>query len=221
MNSKLKLLTAGLLALGVLAAANVTGAAAAEFHCTVEPCRVTLKPDGETKTAHQVLTVKKEIGGFVVEAYGFTCSSVTGEGTLVGKLSKEMTLFNLEYHNCVTIGTNAQVKMNGCDYVLGSSGTLSVKCPPGAKIEWIAIGCTATIGEQGPLFGPTFHDAGTTKSEMTVQSATKKIHGIIEESKECSAEPGEFTLGEITTGSFILTAEKDNPFLEMVNVWWE
>jgi hypothetical protein len=121
----------------------------------------------------------------------------------------------------VTVGTEAKVKMNGCDYVLNASGLLSVKCPPGAKIEWIAIGCTATIGEQGPLFGPTFHDAGTTKTEMTVQTATPKIHGTIEEAKTCAAEPGEFTLGEITTGSFILTAEKDNGLGEMANIWWE
>ena len=212
MSSKLKLLMAGLLALGLLTATSVTGAAAAEFHCTVEPCRVTLKPDGEAKTAHQVLTVKKEVGGFVVEAYGFTCSSITGEGTLVGKLSKEMTLFNLEYHNCVTVGTNAQVKMNGCDYVLGSSGTLSVKCPPGAKIEWIAIGCTATIGEQGPLFGPTFHDAGTTKSEMTVQTATKNSTGPSRKAKNARRNPANSRSGKSPQAASSSQPRKTTPF---------
>jgi hypothetical protein len=64
----LKILLAAAMALAALEAISASGAQAAEFHCTVEPCRVTLKPDGTGKTAHHVLVVRKG------EASGsFTC----------------------------------------------------------------------------------------------------------------------------------------------------
>lgn len=218
---KLKLLSAVLLTLVSLAVTNAAGANAAEFHCAVTgSCRVTLKPDGTGKTEHQTFMFTRALPEGGAEAVGFTCTSITGEATMPEKQAKELTITGIEYHECSSAGLPAAVRMNGCDYVLSAAGQLSIKCPFGKKIEWEVIGCVATLGEQGPVGGPSFHDAGTTKSELTVQSQTeKKLKGAIVEG--CAMKPGEFTAGEISTGNFILTAEKDNGFAEMVNVWWE
>jgi hypothetical protein len=216
MSSKLKLLSVALLAVLSLAATNASGAAAAEFHCsTAGSCRVTLKPDGSGKTAHQTFMFER-----AGEAVGFTCSTITGEATMPENHAKELTITGVEYQGCSSVGIVAAVRMNGCDYLLGAAGQLSIKCPFGKKIEWEVIGCIATLGEQGPIGGPSFHDAGTTKTELTVQGETEqKLKGTIVEG--CGMKPGEFSAGRITTGNFILTAEKDNPAGEMANVWWE
>jgi hypothetical protein len=221
MSSKLKLFSAALLAVVLLVATNASGATAAEFHCSVTgSCRVTLKPDGTGKTEHQTFMFTRALPEGGAEAVGFTCTSITGEATMPENKAKELTITGIEYHECSSVGLVAAVRMNGCDYLLGAAGQLSIKCPFGKKIEWEVIGCVVTLGEQGPIGGPSFHDAGTTKSELTVQSQTeKKLKGTIIEG--CAMKPGEFTAGEISTGNFILTAEKGNPAGEMVNIWWE
>jgi len=220
MSRRAKLLSAALLAVLSLAATSAS-ATAAEFHCsTTGSCRVTLKPDGTGKTEHQTFMFTRALPEGGAESVGFTCTSITGEATMPEKQAKEITVTGIEYHECSSVGLVAAVRMNGCDYLLGAAGQLSIKCPFGKKIEWEVIGCIATVGEQGPLGGPSFHDAGTTKTELTVQSQTEeKLKGTIVEG--CAMKPGEFSAGRITTGNFILTAEKDNAAGEMVSIWWE
>jgi hypothetical protein len=168
----LKILVSAVAVLTALDALGASGVHAAEFHCSVEPCRVTLKPDGTGKTAHQVFIIRN-----AAESVSFTCASVSGEATMATKTKKELTVTNVEYQGCFTIGTEARVKMNECDYLFGAEGEFSIKCPAGKKIEWIVLGCTATIGEQGPLPGMKYHDAGITKSELTVETAVAKVKG--------------------------------------------
>ncbi len=56
----LKVLFAAALAPTALGAIAASAQGADEFHCSVEPCRGTLKPDGTGKTAHQVFVVENE-----------------------------------------------------------------------------------------------------------------------------------------------------------------
>jgi hypothetical protein len=143
---------------------------------------------------------------------------MSGEGTQF-KTSLELTITKVEYQGCVGVGL-AAIKMNGCDYLFTSGGQMSIKCPEGKKIEWILFGCVATIGSQGPLNGLKFHDAGTTKTELTVESLVKGINGTIDAAAECALAPGAFE-GEVMTGNVILTGETDNVEAKMANFWWE
>jgi len=203
------------MALTAFGALGASGVQAAEFHCSVESCRLTLKPDGTGKTAHQVFTVAPS-----GENVAFTCGSITGEATMATKTAKELTFVNVEYQDCTTIGTNVSIKMNGCDYLINNLTQMWIKCPAGKKIEWLVLGCTATVGEQGPLSGGKFHDAGTSKSELTIEMPVKGISGTIDGSEGCLLKAGAFT-GGIETGNAILTGETDNAEAKMANVWWE
>jgi hypothetical protein len=213
----LRILMLAAMALAVIGASNASGAQAAEFHCSVQPCRLTLKPDGvvPSVTAHQNFRFNST-GGDSVE---FTCDSVSGEATQSAKTSPEITLTNIEYQHCTGNGS-AAVHMNGCDYLFTSAGQMSIKCPEGKKIEWVAVNCVVTIGTQGPLSGVKFHDAGVTKSEITVENLVKGIKGTIDEGPICGVTPGA-SVAESKTANSILTAETDGAVVEMKNAWWE
>jgi heat shock protein HslJ len=99
----LKVLMVGAMALVVLGAVGVSGAQAAEpeFHCSVEPCRATLDPDGAvpSKTAHNVFIIDKE-----GKSGSGTCNQITGEATSATKTTKEGTVINIKYHTCTFSG---------------------------------------------------------------------------------------------------------------------
>ncbi len=199
-------------------AVGASGVQAAEFHCAVEPCRVTLKPDGSGKTAHQLWVFRNETG----DAFPITCGSISGEATLPTKTAKELTVTNVGYQNCVTAFEWVSIKMNGCHYLFTSAGELSIGCPENEKIEIFIPdfgNCLVTIEAQGPLSGIKYHDAGLPKAELTIETAVKGIKSTID-NKPCGIPSGEYK-GEITTGNAILTGETDNEEAKMVNFWWE
>jgi hypothetical protein len=217
----LKVLIAAAMALAALGAISASGAQAAEYHCTVEPCRGTLKPDGTTKTAHHVFIVKGKTGSGELVSGSFTCGQLTGEGLSNTKTTKEFTVTELACDECNIAGTPCTVDFNGCDYhfVAGPPSTVTIKCPAGKQIEITiksagVLKCTIDIPAQGPLGGISYHDAGTTKTELTVETAVKDITGI-------NATPaagggscipffgfnGLATEGEYTTGNVIVTGE--------------
>ena len=216
----LKILLFAAAALVALGALSASGAHAAEFHCSVEPCRYTLKPDGAagTKTAHQVLVVKKGEESILV-----TCNKVEGEGTSSTKTTKELTITQLAFLPCVVNSAEvASIRTNQCDYLYTSAGEFGLKCPAGQGLEFSFSGCTVRFEPQGPLPGLKYHDAGTTKSELTVETAVQGLKGeLIGTKAGCGVEPGAFTEGEYKTGNAILTGETDNAEAKMANVWWE
>jgi hypothetical protein len=199
----------GLVALGAIAVAGATGA---EFHCSVEPCRFTLKPDetAGTKTGHHVAIFKKE-----ASSGSATCNQLTGEGTSNTKTTKELTITGLKYDECSLAGTPITVDFKGCTYLLtaGPPSTWTIKCPEGKVIEWTVISggvtrCVITWTPQGPLSGLVFHDAGLTQTEVTLSILVKGIHGFA----HVGCLPylgfeGTFILGEYTTGNTIITGE--------------
>jgi len=215
----LKVLLAAAMAVGVLGALSASGAQAAEFHCSVEPCRVTVKPDGTGKTAHQVITIK--VGS---QTFSTTCNTITGEGTSSTKTFKELTLTNIVGAECSIQGEAANLTMNGCHYLMkvtgASTGSLTIICPAGKQIEAGTnggSGCIYNIPAQGPLNGFKFHN-NEAKTEITVETSitgmavtiNNKCYGI----KEGPAE------AEFTTGNTILTSETD-PGGVMASLWWE
>jgi hypothetical protein len=219
----LKVLLAAAMALAAFGAIAASGASAAEYHCTVEPCRVTLKPDGTAKTAHHVFIVRGKNGAGEAVSGSFTCSSLDGEGTSLTKTTKELTIINLNYTECNIAGTPVTVHMNGCDYhfVSGPPSTVTIKCPAGKQIELTILSagvlkCTVDVPAQ-TLGGITYHDAntgGVPKTELTVETAVKDITGI-----NATAAAGGSCIpfigfngvtaegGEYTTGNTIITGE--------------
>jgi hypothetical protein len=213
----LKSLVVTVLALAAFGALGAAGAQGAEFHCSVEPCRYTLKPDGTGKTAHQSISVKRS-----AEMYTITCNEITGEATASTKAASELTFTNIKYVSCVGSGEAVTVLMNGCDYLLKASGPVTIKCPPEKEIEILEPGtfCITKIPAQGPLNKATYHDAGTKKEEITMSLEPKGISGTV--NSECTnMKGGPFSEGEFTTANSIITAETDNGEAKMASAWWE
>jgi hypothetical protein len=213
----LKVMALAAIALAALGVLAVSGAQAAEFHCSVEPCRYTLKPDGAGKTAHHVFAAKRGAEVIVV-----TCETSEGEATSSNPTSKELTFTRLGFFPCTLSGVPASIRVNGCEYVYSSAGELTIKCAGGKGIEFSTASCTVRIEPQGPLPGIKYHDAGATKSELTLETSISGLKGeIIGTEAGCAIKPGSFSEGEYRTGNAIITAETDNAEAKMANVWWE
>jgi len=221
MTRSLKILASGALALVALSAAIVTSAQAAEFHCSVEPCRYKLKPDGTagTKTAHQVFVVKNSAG----ESATVTCNEAFGQATTSAKTAMELTFTSTGFGVCSFNGSaGAGLSMNGCSLVYGAGGTFGIKgCSKG--IEFNPGGCTVTLPEQ-TVSGVKFHNIGeeaksTTEltAEIAALSMTVTASGSI---GGCGLDTTKTPLtGEFKTGNVIITGETD-PGGVMANAWW-
>lgn len=199
----LRILIAAAMALAAFGALGASGVQAAEFHCSVEPCRVTMKPDGTGKTAHHVITFK---------GIQTTCAAVTGEATMSSKTSSELTIANIKGESCTLIGQPSTLTSNGCHYLLGSGGTLTIVCPAGKEIENSGGGCLYNIPSQGPIAGVSYHNVGSTEvtAEIAVQ-ITINATGV-------GCPYGKVT-GEFTTANVLLTSETD-PGGEMTSISW-
>lgn len=202
----LKILVLAAMALAALGVLGASGTQAAEFHCSVSPCQVTMKPDGTGKTAHHVIDL---YGGFTT-----TCTAVTGEATLSEKTSTELTIGNIQGEGCSFLGQPAFLISNGCHYLLKAAGTLTVVCPAGKVIEnQGGLGCTYNIPPQGPLPGISYHNV---ESGVTIEISIKEM-AVESIGPGCG---GEYTKAQYTTGNVLLTSETD-PGGVMANFSWE
>jgi hypothetical protein len=227
----LKVLILAAMALAAFGALAASGAQAKEFRCSVEPCRVTLKPDGAvgSKTAHQVFVVENK-GTEIKESVAFTCEQTTGEGTSSKKTAKELLIKNISYDGCNVIGGGAvTVKMNGCNYFFKAEpGTVTIQeCEAGKQIEIkLGTGCVFTIGSQGPLAGIAYHTSGVAPNrELTLETDVHGIRTTIADNGNdtkalCGIEPAAELEGTYTTGNTILTGETD-PGGVMAETWFE
>jgi hypothetical protein len=243
MIGNLKVLLGG--ALVALVAFGVLGAGAAvaveQFHCEVEPCTLTLAPDGTGATAHQVLNIKN-----AVESSSLTCESLSGDATSAAKTTEELTFTNLVYSNCKLAGVvKFSIRMNSCHYLFtsktepaggangtGGGATIHIQCETEKHIEFENTG-TGCIFEVTPqtLRGAHYHTIGFgTSKEITVEmrigaavSGTTIAVEVAKVGTGCvpKANVGDTLSGEITTGNLLITAEKDNANKEMVGAWWE
>jgi len=230
----LKILIAAAMALAAFGAISASGAQAAEGHCSVEPCKITILPDGTDsptgKTAHHVFIVKN--GGEV----SVTCQTLDGEGTSLTKTFKTIQFGGLEYTNCNCSGGGCDIRMNKCEYHFESPGVaphdakVKVVCPAGKviEIETTPSNCLITVGPQGPLTGGIkFHDAetgGVKKELITAESTVSEIEVTIANSAACKGlplTPGTGKFGTYTTGNVELTGETTATPPVMGNLWWE
>ena len=219
-----KILLAAAMAIAAISAVSATAAQAANFHCSVEPCRFRARQDGTGKTAHQVFIVENTANP-PTESVSFTCEEITGEGSNATKTSEKLTLENINYNKekCTVNGSaGVEVVMNGCKYEFSAAGTVKiVGCATGKKIEVKISGCVFTIGEQGPLSKITYHNIGTGATrEATVEVNVSPIVVTADgTTATCKINPNQTLVGTYTTGNAIATAETTAGV--MAEGWWE
>ena len=216
----LKVLLGAAMVLAAFGAFSASGAQAhtpAEFHCHVEPCAATLEADGTEATAHHVFVVKNSIG----ETVSFTCTKLEGFATSTTKTATSLEFTNLQYTVCKAAGQAVTVRMNGCKYNFTATGTVTITgCEAGKKIEVeiVPTGCIATVKEQGPLTGISFHNIGTTATppaaSNTHETAEAKVPNIAVEldgtTAKCLIDVTKTPItSEYTTGNTTITGFND------------
>jgi hypothetical protein len=224
----LKVLIAAAMGLAAFGAIGASGAQGAEFHCSVEPCTVTVLPDGdlvkEPKTAHQVFIITQK-GNSVAT----TCNQAKGNAVIT-LVTKEATINSVEYHTCNVAGEPSTVRMNGCSFLIVTpdkthDASVQIVCPAGKEIEIevTKTGCLITIPASSPLSGIKLHDpktGGKAKEIITAEPTVFNIPVKIANNK-CPAPLVEgAALGDYTTGNVELTGET-TPGGVMANLWWE
>ncbi len=215
---KLKILMLAAMAMAAVSAVGAPSVQAAEFHCSVEPCRVTPKPDGAvgTKTSHHMFDVN-----LPKQVLPITCKEIQGEGTATFKTVESLTIQNIQYQGCEFLGVPALVEMNGCDYLLTAAGEVQINCPPEKQITFGSLGCVVHVPAQGPFKGITFHNIPEEKSqnEITVSASIKGIQAVAT-GAGCPEVGESKAKSEYTTGNVILTGEQDDAAAVHANVWW-
>jgi hypothetical protein len=245
----LKTLITAAMALAAFAAIGVSGAHAAEekFHCSVEPCTLTLDKDGTGTTAHHVFVVKG-LSHSGMGSVSLTCDELKGEATSKTKTFTEATFTKLEYLHTPTKCTVAgqeivTVDMNTCDYKFTSAGggtangsIVHVECTQvgdGIEITFEQVTCllitpTTTLATATNP-GVKYHDAvsGGVKHIITVTVSNialpaAAVHIINTENAFCKAFVGLKTITGVTytTGNTNITAETD-PGGVTADVWFE
>jgi len=224
----LKILFSVALALGAFGATAAGAHAADEFHCSVNPCRGTLKPDGAGKSAHQVWILENEA---TTESLSMTCEGMTGESEAVGNVFVELTLFNVAYQNCTANGAvGILVFMNGCDYKFGSAGgradeaKVKLECPTGKKVEIKFGTCVISISGGFESSGVGYTTIGTSPTRevtITVNHAIIPASNITVSGTKaaCLINHEQSLFATNTTGNVILTGE--TPAGVMADAWYE
>jgi hypothetical protein len=229
----LKVLMAAATALAAFGVFSASGAQAAEFHCSVEPCDGTLKPDEAvgTKTAHHVFIVDNTLG----ESVSFTCY-LDGHTTVSLKKTMSQIEFGgavgaanaLNYTGCLVNGSiPVTVDMNGCKYNFTAAGTVTITgCNEGKQIEVTyetASGkCVLGVPAQGPLSTIKYHNIGTSpKREVTVEANVTpiKVNRISGTKATCIIDPTVTLTGTYTTGNTLITGETAAG--AQLDTWWE
>jgi hypothetical protein len=220
MTRSLKILASGLLAVVALGVAIASSAEAAEFHCSAEPCKWKIKPDGTvgSATAHHVIVFKNTFG----EALTVTCEQWQGEVS-TAKTVTELNFSAPKYLEC-DVGKNPVTSSTqGCTFRFTPGGTLTIKeCVGGVEFK-LQSGCVATIKEGTNLKGIAYHNIGseaTTTTEMTVEM---KIAGmaasVVGNRAECGIDTTATPItAEYTTGNFLVTGATVAG--AMANAWW-
>lgn len=216
----LKVLVLAGMAMAAFGAFAASGAQAAEFHCSVEPCRYTLQPDGTGKTAHQVFQAKNSAGEFI----RVTCPQLAGEATTTGKAESELTVTRVGLGlPCSFLGSAIGYNVNGCNLVFGAAGTFAIKGCKGIVFP-APTGCSLELPEQEPVSGVAFHNVGEEAkgtTEITGEINALPIAGSLTGTTgQCGIDMTKTPITvEYLTGNFLITGETD-PGGVMANAWW-
>jgi len=170
MNRKIKTLGLTLAAMFAMTALSASAASAAEFrHEGGEDARVHASNAGEG--AH-VFTAGL-IGSI-------SCSTATFTGTEFLSSPQPTVEVSPSYSGCTFLGiSNVKVNMEGCEYRFNTptgsgpySGSVTITCPEGKKINFEASGCKVEVGEQTVSTITYTNLAGPPKAVTVTSDAT-------------------------------------------------
>jgi Tfp pilus assembly protein PilV len=204
MTRNFKILVAAAMALTAFGAIGVAGAQAVEFHCSVQPCKLTPNLDGTAKNAHHVIIIENQDK---TESAQLTCNQITGHANSATTTFSSFTLTNIAYDTCTINGSPpAVVDMNGCEYEFTASGGLKILCPVGKQIEITVTGCTFKIPAQS-LTGAGYATVGSAPNrEVTLSIKSSSM--VVTASTPCAfIDPAQVIVGTYTTGNTLITGE--------------
>jgi hypothetical protein len=239
----LKVLIAAAMALAAFGGFSASAHAAEElFHCSADPCTVTLLPDGEvgTTNAHQVLVLKGKTAGGAEASASFTCNRLDGSATFGGKTTKELTFTNLRLTNSLgeekcKIGASETIKIdfNSCHYLFTSTGGATDKAEVHLLCTTVGDGIAFTInGTECLRFTPTtatgigYSTVGTSPNRTVTATVNAAIPNAALDLKNvgtpnCAALGLASTTGAtFTTGFTTVTGETDSATPIMEDAWF-
>jgi hypothetical protein len=206
----LKVLIGALFVLSVLGAVYASAGKAAEFHCSVEPCRYTFKPDGTAKNSHHVIIIENEAK---TESVSFTCSKLEGEGTSASKTSTERTFSTVAYKECSVNGSPPVSPHGICFIVFYSNGDVLIGC----ALIFTVTNCTITIPEQ-KISGTSYTTVGSTPNREITASITGTATGVTASDPCAFINPKQKLIARFTTGNVLLTGETTGGV--MADAWY-
>jgi hypothetical protein len=197
---------AAIAALALGAVGTSTASAAPQFHFESEHTIVTGQQSTLNALAFDVGTVK--------------CGIVQFGGTSTVFTTTTMTL-NPTFHNCLLDEEEeATFTINGCAFVfhVGANeehltGTMSIECPDGERIEIDAPECTITVPPQGNLGSVTFTNEGAEMTRGVVLDLSLAGLDYVEHGAACVNETvttnnGTYTGKVTTTGENTMGAHR-------------
>jgi hypothetical protein len=208
--------------------AAFVGAVAVSPALAEEPALFHSEASHTTLTGEQVGTDVLTVNGGNVE-----CKKITYKGTAEVQSPSEITL-EPSYSECTAFGfAGAEVKVNGCAYVLHSGtkeggnleGSFDIECPEGKTIEFIAtlVGtkrCTLTLPAQKGLGTLTYvnEGAGTSRDYKANLSLS-----AVKYTQDAGTGLGVCSSGSFENGKYSGTAtvKGENSKEEKVGVWVE
>jgi hypothetical protein len=198
-----------LLVVGLTACALATtvSSAFAKFHAAEYPVKVHAQNVG----AHVFETTKT---GARLE-----CQTVHFYGEQQIFADTEQIKMTAEYLKCEAVKpfkATLTVNMDGCQYNFHQNGTVTIECPKGQEIKvTTSIGCSFTVGPQGPLSTITYTNQSTTPKTILVKAAV--TGGTVTTSSGCL---GNINAGEGFTysGEAKTEAQKDTGTFEQVGI---
>lgn len=204
MTRNFKVLGLTLVALLAMTALSASAASAAEFRHEggAEKARVIANNAGE---GNHVFTAGL-IGSI-------SCSTATFTGTSFVTSPQATITVSPAYSNCTFLGiSNVKVNMEGCTYRFNTptgsgpyTGSVTVLCPAGKKINFEASGCKVEVGEQ-TVSSVSHTNLATSPKSVTVKS---NVTGITYTgSALCPGATGTHSDGTYT-GSAIAKAETE------------
>jgi hypothetical protein len=174
MTRNLKALLVASMALAAFGGIAASGAAAAQFHCSVVFCRYTPELDGTSKNAHQVFIFKNKLG----ESGSATCSQITGEAVALSTTSESALLKNITYDKCSLWGwEEMEVRMNNCNYEFSANGSVSI------------VGCTTEdenkviTEKQIELVAPSASSRSVNNQDLKASPTTTSGLRLLEQSQ--------------------------------------
>jgi len=246
----LKVLIAAAMALAAFGALSATAHAAEElFHCSVNPCTLTLSPDevAGTTTAHHVFVVKGKTKAGAEASVSFTCNQLAGQATVekepeTAGTSKKATFTNLKYANSagekkckIGAAETVEVDFTTCDYQFTSTGgstdlgEVHVLCVnPGDGIDIKVNGTLCIKVTPFTAKGLGYHDVDPAGVKHEVLTATANVsippEAVMLENVEnpnCAAVGLSSVLAATyTTGNTLVKAETDEPTPVPAKVWF-